>query len=105
MTNRPAPGSVQTMAELRSCIDEIDEALLVLLAERQRYTDRAPELKAREGIAAAAPSRVRQVLDHVRARADAAGMDADLAESMWRIMIETVIAREERVIGKEGKDG
>jgi isochorismate pyruvate lyase len=32
-------------------------------------------------------------------------MDADLAESMWRIMIETVIAREERVIGKEGKDG
>ncbi|WP_323771643.1 chorismate mutase [Antarctobacter sp.] len=102
---RPAPDTIETMADLRVCIDEIDSALVALLAERERYTDRAPDLKAREGIAARAPRRVDAVLGNVREKAQAQGLDPDLAETMWRIMIETVIAREERVIGKEGIDG
>lgn len=44
-------------------------------------------------------------MPNVRRKADRQGLDPDLAEAMWRIMIETVIAREERVIGKEGRDG
>lgn len=102
---RPAPDTIETMADLRVCIDEIDSALVALLAERERYTDRAPDLKAREGIAARAPRRIAAVLGHVRDKAEAGGLDPDLAEAMWRIMIEAVIAREERVIGREGKDG
>lgn len=101
---RPAADTIETMAQLRVCIDQIDTELVVLLAERERYTDRAPELKAREGIAAAAPSRVEAVLSNVRRKARASGLDPDLAEAMWRIMIETVIAREEHVIGKDGLD-
>ena len=93
------------MAELRRCIDGIDDQVIALLAERQRLTDRAPVLKAREGIAAAAPSRVAQVLGRVRERAVAAGLDADLAEAMWRLQIEAVIRREEAVIGPGGRDG
>ncbi|MBV7395816.1 chorismate mutase [Mameliella sediminis] len=102
---RTPPRDIQSMADLRVCIDEIDRELVQLLAERERYTDRAPDLKAREGIAARAPRRVTAVLDNVRARAEACGLDPELAEAMWTIMIETVIAREERVIGKEGVDG
>lgn len=102
---RPAPESIETMADLRVCIDEIDRALVALLAERERFTDRAPDLKAREGIAARAPRRIDAVLANVRGRAQASGLDPDLAEAMWRLMIETVIAREERVIGKDGVDG
>ena len=102
---RPAPDDVHSMAELRGCIDAIDDSLLTLLAERSAYTDRAPALKAREGISAAAPGRVAQVLAHVRTKAEARGIDADMVEAMWRTMIETVIAREERVIGKQGRDG
>ncbi|MBV2358820.1 chorismate mutase [Thalassococcus sp. CAU 1522] len=93
------------MADLRVCIDQIDSELVALLAERERYTDRAPDLKAREGIAARAPSRVDAVLANVRDKALASGLDPELAQAMWRIMIETVIAREERVIGKAGVDG
>ncbi|SMX40183.1 chorismate mutase [Maliponia aquimaris] len=102
---RPAPDKIETMAGLRVCIDQIDSELVTLLAERERYTDRAPDLKAREGIAARAPRRVEAVLANVRDKARARGLDPDLAEAMWRIMIEAVIAREERVIGKEGIDG
>lgn len=102
---RPAPETIKTMADLRVCIDEIDSALVGLLAERERYTDRAPDLKAREGIAARAPRRIEAVLDNVRGKALSQGLDPELAEAMWRIMIEAVIAREERVIGKEGIDG
>ena len=102
---RPAPATIETMADLRACIDAVDGELMTLLAERLSYTDRAPALKAREGISAAAPSRVQAVLDGVRTRAEALGVDPALAETLWRIMIETVIAREEQVIGKEGMDG
>ncbi|MCB1335256.1 MAG: chorismate mutase [Roseivivax sp.] len=78
---------------------------MVLLAERLRYADRAPVLKRRAGVSAAAPSRQRDVVERVRARAEATGFDPALAEAMWRVMIDGIVAREERVIGKEGTDG
>lgn len=102
---RPAPETIESMAELRLCIDEIDGELVRLLAEREGYTDCAPDLKAREGIAARAPRRIEAVLANVGDRARAEGLDPELARAIWTLMIETVIAREERVIGKEGIDG
>ena len=101
---RPAPETVETMADLRAAIDQIDEELMTLLAERLALADRAPVLKQREGISAAAPSRVRQVLDNVRGKAEVAGFDPEMADAMWQIMIDGIIAREERVMGKEGRD-
>ncbi|WP_255564621.1 chorismate mutase [Mameliella sp. CS4] len=102
---RPSPDTIESMADLRVCIDKIDSELVALLAERERYTDRAPDLKAREGIAARAPRRVEAVLANVEDKARAEGLDTELARAIWTLMIETVIAREERVIGKEGIDG
>ena len=103
--SRAAPESIETMVQLRVCIDEIDAELMGLLAERWRYTEQAAGLKAREGIAAAAPGRVAEVLGKVSAAAEAQGVDGEMVAAMWKIMIDTVIAREERVIGKSGKDG
>ncbi|MBV0911262.1 chorismate mutase [Anianabacter salinae] len=98
------PDNIETMADLRTAIDAVDDRLMALLAERLRLTDLAPTLKQREGISAAAPSRVAEVLSRVRGKADEMGFDPGLAEAMWRRMIETVIAREERVMGKKGQD-
>ncbi len=103
--SNPTPDSIETMADLRAQIDRIDSALIALLAERQSFTDRAPSLKAKEGLSAAAPTRAAAVLAGVRTKAGAAGFDPDLAEAMWQLMIKTVIAREEREIGTEGRDG
>lgn len=92
------------MAALRAQIDALDGELLALLAERQAHVDRAAELKPAEGISAAAPGRVAEVLAWVRERAAAAGMDPGIAEAMWRVMIEGFIAREEQTLGKDGTD-
>ena len=104
MARTPAD-KIETMAELRTCIDAVDAELMDLLAERWSYTERAGELKAREGLAAAAPGRVAAVLENVKSAAGQRGVDGDMVAAMWQIMIDRIIAREEQVIGKEGRDG
>ncbi|MGR3322125.1 MAG: chorismate mutase [Pseudooceanicola sp.] len=102
---RRIPEELDSLEALRAQIDEIDGALLALLAERQAHVDRVTVVKAREGVSAAAPGRFAAVIENVRRRAGAAGMEPDIAEAMWRAMIVGFIAREERVLGKDGMDG
>ena len=94
------PDEIGSMTELRAEIDALDARLIDLLAARTRLIDRAAQLKPSENMPARIPARVEDVVAKVRARADAAGMDADLAERLWREMIEHFIAQEERVLGK-----
>lgn len=102
---RIAPEAVVSMAELRAQIDSVDADLIDLLAERWRYTERAAGLKAKEGLSAAAPGRAAAVLEKVSTAAEARGVDGQMVAAMWKIMIDTIVAREERHIGKEGIDG
>lgn len=87
------------MAELRAEIDALDGELVALLVRRAGYIDRAAALKPGEGLPARIPARVDEVLANVRARAGAAGLDPDLAERLWRELIEWSIRREEGVMG------
>jgi isochorismate pyruvate lyase len=86
----------QTMPELREVIDRIDRDLVALLAERVRCLDQVVAVKTRENLPAAIPERVEEVVAHVRAEAEAAGMPPDLAEMLWRRLIDWSIAYEER---------
>jgi isochorismate pyruvate lyase len=97
------PERCETMAELRAGIDALDGELIALLARRAAHVERAIVLKPREGIAAAAPDRVREVLAGVRGKAAEAGLSPDLAERLWSEMIAFFIAREEEVLGKGRK--
>ena len=101
---RQLAAELETLAAVRDQIDEIDGELLVLLAERSAHIDRATVLKGPVGVAAAAPTRYGAVIAAVRARADAVGFDPDVAEAMWRVMIDAFIAREEQVLGTDGVD-
>lgn len=96
---------IATMADLRREIDRVDAALVDLLAERTAMIDRAIELKPGEGLPARIETRVEEVVEKVRARAEAAGLPPELAEALWRDMMEFFIAREERVLGKQGDGG
>lgn len=87
------------MRELRSAIDETDRALIALLADRARLIDRAIDLKPGEGLPARIHSRVEEVVSNVRGFARAEGLSPDLAERLWRELIEWSIAREEKVLG------
>ncbi|HOV04402.1 MAG TPA: chorismate mutase [Kaistiaceae bacterium] len=95
-----APERCETLAELREAIDALDARLIGLLAERVRHIDRAVVLKTREGLPAAIPARVEDVVAKVRAEAARQGFDADLAEALWRAIIDWSIAREEDRLGK-----
>ncbi|WP_116132406.1 chorismate mutase [Tropicimonas sp. IMCC34043] len=104
MTRRP-PESCETMAELRAQIDALDEVLVTLLAERARHIDRAAQIKAGAGLPARIEARVEEVVAHVRGKAAETGLDADLAEGLWRAMIEWSIAREARLLGEAVEGG
>lgn len=87
------------LADLRKEIDDIDAALVDLLARRFAVVDRVIAVKAREGLPALLPERVEEVVARVRTLAGAAGIPADAAESVWRALINQTIAYEEAVLG------
>lgn len=93
------PQDCETMDELRAAIDALDGALVALLVQRARYIDRAAVLKPAEGLPARIEARVDEVLANVRSCAGAGGLDPDLAERVWRELIEWSIRREEDVMG------
>ncbi len=93
------PQHCNTMQDLRVEIDKLDRQLIEMLVTRASYIDRASQLKPGEGLPARIPARVEEVVQRVRASSDALGMDPDLAEKLWRILIDWSIAREERAIG------
>ena len=95
------PQDCNSMQELRVQIDKLDRQLTELLAQRAGYIDRAAELKPAEGLPARIPDRVEEVVQKVRANSREVGMDPDLAEQLWRILIDWSIAREERVLGPD----
>ncbi len=97
MIRTPAQGA--SMAELREQIDLIDAELVALLARRAAFIDRAAELKLSNGLPARIEERIAQVIGNVRERAMAAGLDPELAEQVWRLVIEWSIRQEETVLG------
>ena len=83
-----------SMDEVRTEIDRVDQALVDLLAERWTYVDRAWFFK-KSPEEASVPWRNRDVVDKVRARAEAAGMPPAMAEALWRQIIGWGIQYEE----------
>ncbi|UWQ31867.1 chorismate mutase [Leisingera sp. M527] len=101
MSTRTPPDACSDMASLRLQIDHLDRELVALLAVRAGYIDRAVALKQANGWPARIPDRVEEVVLNARAAADREGLDPDLAERLWRQLVEWSIAREARVIREE----
>ena len=95
------PQDCHSMQDLRVQIDTLDRLLIEMLVTRAGYIDRAAQLKSGEGLPARIPDRVEEVVSRVRASSGELGMDPDLAERLWRILIDWSIAREERVLGPD----
>ena len=91
-TGTPA-ADCQSMAEVRVGIDALDRALVALLAERQAYVAAAARIKTdRSGVRDQA--RIDQVVANVLNHAAQAGLDAAIAEPLWRLLIDRSIALE-----------
>ncbi len=99
MTQR-LPEDCGSMAELRVEIDQLDRQLIELIAKRTTYIDRAAVLKQSEKMPARITSRVEEVVDNVKQLAKQHNLDPEIAETVWRDLIEWSIAKEEKVLGK-----
>jgi len=94
------PAACASMAELREAIDALDVRLVALMAVRQAYIERAAVLK-QDRAAVRDPARIEDVVAKVLAEARRAGLSEQIAEPVWRTLIEQSIRHEfEKFDGK-----
>ncbi len=90
---RPAPADCTTMAEVRQGVDALDRALVAMLVERQGYMDAAARIK-QDRDTVRDNARVEDVVAKVKAEARKLGLSEDIAEPVWRTLVERCIAYE-----------
>lgn len=87
------PADCTTMAQVRQGVDALDRHLVALLVQRQGYMDAAARIKS-DRAAVRDNARVEDVVAKVKAAARDAGLSVDIAEPVWRTLIERCIAYE-----------
>ena len=87
------PQSCNSMEELRDAIDALDVELVMLLARRQAYIERAAILKKDRGTVRD-EARIEDVVRKVLAAAKEKGLSPAIAEAVWRVLIERSILHE-----------
>ncbi len=81
----------------RQSIDNIDAALVFLLAERFKVTQAVGHYKAEAGLPPADPGREGRQIARLRDLAKTAQLDPDFSEKFLRFIIDEVIRHHERV--------
>lgn len=85
------------LQRLRDSIDNIDAALIHLLAERFKCTQTVGRLKAEHGLPPADPAREAQQIARLRALAQDAKLDPDFAEKFLAFIVTEVIRHHEAI--------
>lgn len=86
----------------RASIDNIDAALIHLLAERFKITQDVGRYKAAAGMPAADPAREERQVARLRALAEEAGLDPVFSEKFLRFIVAEVIHHHECIAEHEG---
>lgn len=82
---------------LRQSIDNIDAALVHLLAERFKFTQQVGILKARTGLPASDPAREAVQVARLRALAEESHLDPAFAEKFLNFIVAEVIHHHESI--------
>lgn len=90
------------LAELRASIDNLDSALVSLLAERFKITQRVGVLKATQGLPPADPDREGRQIERLRRLADEAGLDPEFAEKFLTFIVTEVVRHHEQIARRLG---
>ena len=85
------------LQRLRDSIDNIDAALVHLLAERFKCTQAVGRFKAEHGLPPADPAREAQQVARLRTLAKEAKLDPDFAEKFLAFIVQEVIRHHEAI--------
>ncbi len=85
------------LAEYRASIDNIDAALVHLLAERFKITKAVGRYKATVDLPAADEDRERVQIERLRALAEQSGLDPVFTEKFLRFIVAEVIHHHQRI--------
>ncbi|WP_109808908.1 chorismate mutase [Sphingosinithalassobacter portus] len=89
--------SDDTLNRYRQSIDNIDAALVYLLAERFKVTQAVGRHKAESGLPPADPGREGRQIERLRKLAEDADLDPEFSEKFLRFIIDEVIRHHEKL--------
>ena len=89
--------SDEILSRYRDSIDNIDAALVFMLAERFKITQAVGEYKATSKLPRADPGREERQIERLRQLARDAKLDPDFTEKFLRFIIDEVIRHHERI--------
>lgn len=92
--------SEEGITQLRKKIDEIDEKIIDLLAQRVDIADDILKSKKRAGREVRDRKREQEILERVRNSAKERGLNPEFAEDVMRITISRTLGAEEETAGK-----
>jgi len=96
------PSVKQQLSSYRQSIDNIDAALVHMLAERFRCTKAVGVLKATHDLPPADPAREEYQIERLRHLAQEAHLDPDFAETFLNFIIKEVIRHHEAIAADLG---
>ncbi|MEP3045329.1 MAG: chorismate mutase [Roseibium sp.] len=90
------------LKSLRGSIDNIDAALVHMLAERFKCTQKVGVLKATNDLPPADPAREKIQIERLRKLATDANLDPDFAEKFLNFIVHEVIRHHEAIAAEAG---
>jgi chorismate mutase len=97
MSEKSASPVAEELLTMRGSIDNIDAALVHLLAERFKLTKRVGHFKAEHDLPPADPAREERQVARLRKLAREADLDPDFAEKFFNFIVKEVIRHHEAV--------
>lgn len=85
------PDALELLSQYRRSIDNLDAALVHILAERFRCTQAVGKLKAHYRLPPADPAREKHQIERLRSLAEQADLDPEFAEQFLAFIIAEVI--------------
>ena len=96
-TNGLDPEALAELHSLRESIDNVDAALIHMLAERFKFTQAVGRLKAANDMPPSDPDREKRQVERLRALAAEANLDPEFAEKWFNFVVHEVIQHHQAI--------